>query len=211
VEIAWTSVTSEDGGLCAFLTSRIVGQETLQDGSLLSSQHGTPLPLKRATSPSSEQQATYIYFFGYKGLNPEVCFQQWFPSPSTDDSLDRSPSFPTSEHYMMYRKALLFGDEVVAKKILAAEAPGEAKILGRQAGDDRSCDEMVDWGNYLKFSQNPKLKKVLWSTGSKVIVEASSSDRIWETGFDTDHVRREKHRVANQLGEASMRVRQRLR
>ncbi|KAH8782389.1 hypothetical protein F5882DRAFT_405567 [Hyaloscypha sp. PMI_1271] len=51
---------------------------------------------------------------------------------------------------------------------------------------------MVDWGNYLKFSQNPKLKKVLSSTGSKVVVEASPSDRFWETGFDTDHVRRER-------------------
>src|ERR1700730_18196912 len=60
--------------------------------------------LKRATSPSSEQQATHIYFFGYEGPDPEVCFQQWFPSPFTDDSLDGSPSFPTSEHYMMYRK-----------------------------------------------------------------------------------------------------------
>jgi predicted NAD-dependent protein-ADP-ribosyltransferase YbiA (DUF1768 family) len=34
---------------------------------------------------------------------------------------------------MMYRKALLFGDQVVAEKILAAETPGEAKNLGRQA------------------------------------------------------------------------------
>ncbi len=34
---------------------------------------------------------------------------------------------------MMYRKALLFGDEVVAAKILAAETPGKAKSLGRQA------------------------------------------------------------------------------
>ena len=52
---------------------------------------------------------------------------------------------------MMYRKALLFGDEVVAKKILAAEAPGEAKILGRQAGDvsfrltSSECT-ISDWG-----------------------------------------------------------------
>ena len=58
VEIAWTSVTSKDGGLNVFIPSRIVSQETLQDGFLLSSQHGTPLPLKRATSPSSEPQHT---------------------------------------------------------------------------------------------------------------------------------------------------------
>jgi predicted NAD-dependent protein-ADP-ribosyltransferase YbiA (DUF1768 family) len=51
---------------------------------------------------------------------------------------------------------------------------------------------MVDRGNYLKFSQNSKLRGVLSSTGSKVVVEASPSDRIWETGFDADHVRRER-------------------
>jgi len=51
-----------------------------------------------------------------------------------DRSLERSPTFPTSEHYMMFRKAMLFGDEVIAKKILASETPGEAKTLGRQAG-----------------------------------------------------------------------------
>jgi len=31
---------------------------------------------------------------------------------------------------MMQLKALLFGDEVVAKKILVAQTPGEAKTFG---------------------------------------------------------------------------------
>lgn len=84
------------------------------------------LPVKRT--------ATHIYFFGYEGPDPEVCFQQWYPSPFTDQNLAGSPGFPTSEHYMMYCKALLFGDAVVAKQILAAKTPGEAKTLGRQAG-----------------------------------------------------------------------------
>jgi ribA/ribD-fused uncharacterized protein len=72
---------------------------------------------------------------------------------------------------------------------------GQAEVRGRPLNRskwERSCDEMVDRGNFLKFSQNLKLKKVLSSTGSKVIVEASPSDRFWETGFDTDHVRRER-------------------
>lgn len=84
------------------------------------------LPVKRT--------ATRIYFFGYEGTDPEVCFQQWFPSPFTDDDLVGSPGFSTSEHYMMYCKAMLFGDEKVAKKILDAKTPGEAKTLGREAG-----------------------------------------------------------------------------
>lgn len=81
------------------------------------------LPVKRT--------ATHIYFFGYEGPNPEVCFQQWFPSPFTDDSLDGSPSFLTSEYYVMYGKALLFGDEVVSWLRRYREKP---RLLGRQGG-----------------------------------------------------------------------------
>jgi ribA/ribD-fused uncharacterized protein len=76
----------------------------------------------------------------------------------------------------------------------------------------RSCDEMVERGNYLKFSQNPKLKEVSSSTGSKIIVEASPSYRIWGTGFDADHAEgREEHWGANKLGGALMRGWERLR
>jgi len=35
---------------------------------------------------------------------------------------------------MMNCKALLFGDEVVAKKMLAAKTPGEAKTLEQMSG-----------------------------------------------------------------------------
>lgn len=84
------------------------------------------LPVKRT--------ATHIYFFGYEGPDPEGCFQQWYPSHFEDKDLDGSPSFRTSEHYMMYRKAVLFGDEAVASRIMAAVTPGEAKAFGRLVG-----------------------------------------------------------------------------
>ncbi|KAL2065719.1 hypothetical protein VTL71DRAFT_3389 [Oculimacula yallundae] len=176
------------------------------------------LPVKRTPA--------HIYFFGYSGPDPEVCFQQWYPSPFTDSELTvdsgngetSSPSFKTSEHYMMYCKAMLFGDEITAKKILEAEGPGEAKALGRVAGPfdqqkwDSSCDAIVEQGNFLKFSQNPALRDILLSTGDKVIVEASPSDRIWGVGFDAEHAEgREEEWGQNKLGEALMRVRRRLR
>ena len=85
-------------------------------------QQASSLPVKRTQ--------THIYFFGYVGPEPEVCFQQWSPSPIIEDS----KNFPTSEHYMMYHKALLFGDSATAARILSAETPGEAKALGREAG-----------------------------------------------------------------------------
>jgi len=194
----------------------------------------------KASNLLVKRTANHVYFFGYEGPDPEVCFQQWFPSPFTDSSLDGSPNFSTSEHYMMYRMALLFGDETVAKKILTAETPGEAKTLGRQAGYvyslltlravlggcqtemksrpfnqskwDSSCDEIVERGNYLKFSQSPKLKVILLNTGSKVIVEVSPSDSIWGIGFDAEHTEGNEDRWgANKLGKALMRARESLR
>ncbi|KAG4438948.1 hypothetical protein IFR05_005574 [Cadophora sp. M221] len=141
----------------------------------------------RAGNLPVRQTATHI-FFGYQG--------------------------PDLEHYMMYCKALLFGDGVVAKKILAAKTPGEAKTLGRQAGSfdqkkwDGACDGVVERGNFLKFSQNPELKDILLGTGTKIIVEASPSDRIWGVGFDAENAEgREEEWGANKLGKALMRVR----
>ena len=80
-----------------------------------------------------------------------------------------------------------------------------------QAKWDGSCDAIVEQGNYLKFSQNPKLKTILLDTGDKLIVEASPSDRIWGIGFDAEHaVGEENEWGTNKLGESLMRVRKRL-
>ena len=40
-------------------------------------------------------------------------------------------TFPTMEHYM-YHKALLFGDENIAKEILSLKTPDEVKQAGRR-------------------------------------------------------------------------------
>lgn len=66
----------------------------------------------------------YVFFFGYEGEQPEVCLQQWFPVPMKDD---KGQIFPTTEHYMMYHKAVLMGDDEIAKQILAEPHPSAAK------------------------------------------------------------------------------------
>ena len=73
-------------------------------------------------------------------------------------------TFQTSEQGFMYSKALLFGDHEIAKKILNAKTPKEAKAYGRKV---RNFDEVV-WKQqriilmtnnlYAKFSQNQHLK-----------------------------------------------------
>jgi hypothetical protein len=77
------------------------------------------------THPSSRQVTpTHIFFFGYEGSDPEVCFQQWFPCPMVDGD---GRSFPTAEHYMMWRKAVLMGDLEVAERIRGEGHPSAAK------------------------------------------------------------------------------------
>lgn len=43
--------------------------------------------------------------------------------------------FHTSEHYMMYRKAMLFNDTVAAASILKSKDPKKIKAIGRQVKD----------------------------------------------------------------------------
>ncbi len=117
---------------------------------------------------------THVLFFGYEGEDPHVSLQQWYPSPFKDDSHE----YITTEHYMMYQKAILMGDEEIAAKILAAPHPSEAKALGRQVKNfdgqkwNAHCDQIVEMANYLKFSQHSDLREVLMSTGDKELVEA---------------------------------------
>ena len=67
--------------------------------------------------------------------------------------------------------------------------------------------------NYAKWTSNVKLKKLLLSTGSKIIVEASPLDVIWGIGlhWEDDLVLNESNwRGQNLLGKVLMEVRKRI-
>lgn len=116
-------------------------------------------------------------------------FSQWYPSAFTSDS---GQAFNCAEQYMMYGKALLFGDSETAAKILKAETPKEQKELGRQIkGFDADvwnahAREIVYQGNHYKFTQNPHLFDVLAATAGKELVEAAHYDPIWGIGLRAD-------------------------
>ncbi|EON65059.1 hypothetical protein W97_04294 [Coniosporium apollinis CBS 100218] len=179
-----------------------------------------PPELKRAAElPPMVTDQYVFFFFGYEGPVPEVCFQQWYPSPIYDTS-DKGEhlSFPTSDHYMMYHKALLMGDTTVAAKILAAPHPSEAKALGRQVSNFdeakwmEKCDAIVTRGNYLKFRQSERLRLILLNTGDREIVETSPNDRFWGIGFDTENAENNVGKWGeNRSGKALMKVREMLR
>lgn len=118
----------------------------------------------------------------------------------------------------MYRKAITMSDLHTAERILLAATPTEAQRLGREVKNYRPdlwrevVDDVAEEGNWLKFSQIEECKAVLLETGDKILVEASPVDRNWGIGFGGYEAEgRESEWGRNILGNALMRVRERLR
>jgi ribA/ribD-fused uncharacterized protein len=140
---------------------------------------------------------------------------QWQRSPFVIGDV----SFTHAEQYMMYAKALLFGDHDAAKRILIAETPREQQAIGRTVqGFDESVWELfregvVFAGNYARFGQNPEQRDLLFATQGTTLVEASPHDRVWGIGLAADDPRaldRSQWLGLNLLGEALTRVREAL-
>lgn len=162
----------------------------------------------------------YLLFWGHRPAQADDtgqgCLSQWWPATFRVGEL----TYPSAEHFMMARKALLFGDAAMAEQIRLAPHPGAAKVLGRQVTgfDEQRWAErrfgIVVSANMAKFSQHADLRQFLLATGDRVLVEASRQDRVWGIGLTAgdDRVASPgKWRGLNLLGFALMEVRQRLR
>ncbi len=164
----------------------------------------------------SKKRLKYIYFWGHQPqANGEIghgCFSQWWQASFVVDG----NTYATAEHYMMAQKALLFDDQAVFAKILAAKHPKQAKALGREVAkfdesvwQDKRFDIVVD-ANLAKFKQHKELGQYLINTGTWVLVEASPYDKIWGIGLakDDERIRNpEQWKGLNLLGFALMEVR----
>ena len=169
---------------------------------------------------AEEKRLKYLYFWGHRprgdGRANASCLSQWFNAGFTHEGIH----YPTAEHWMMAGKAKLFGDEDVLAKIQQTDNPAVAKKLGREVkGFDVAVWEqemvgIVTEGSYLKFSQNPKLKEWLLTTGNKILVEASPFDNVWGIGLraeEAEQVGPEGWRGHNWLGWCLMEARDRIR
>lgn len=149
--------------------------------------------------------------YGMNEIGPHV-FCQWYKTKFSDDK----NTYTCTEQYMMYQKAILFDDNEIANKILQENRPDQMKKYGRLI---KNFDEKI-WndhkfmivynGNYLKFTQNEKLKKYIKSTGNSILVEASPYDAVWgvKMSMDNDDILYpEKWKGQNLLGFALMQVR----
>ncbi len=161
-----------------------------------------------------------LFFWGHHpradGRLGPSCLSQWWPAPF--DVAGRT--YATAEHYMMWGKAVLFGDEAAARRILASSDPAEVKRLGREVrGFDGAVWErhrygVVVAGNRGKFTASDDLRSYLVGTGERVLVEASPVDRVWGIGLaaeDPDAAVPSRWGGRNLLGFALMQVRTDLR
>ena len=159
----------------------------------------------------------YLFFWGHTNKQNKAagkfCFSQWYPSPFIVEGIE----YKTAEHWMMARKALLFGDTASFEKIISSNEPAMVKKLGRTVTgfDEEAWNEkrygIVRLGNIHKFNQHPAFANYLLNTGAKVMVEASPADAIWGIGLSQegkDANNPYAWRGLNLLGFALMEVRE---
>ncbi len=139
----------------------------------------------------------------------------WYLSHFVVDNIP----FSSMEQFMMYRKAVCFGDSNIADQILKTEDVAQIKALGRLVSgyDDSywsSIRQIVVYQGLIeKFAQNEDLKERLLETGNSILAECAVKDRIWGIGLsmkDPDRLDRAKWRGQNLLGYTLMLVRERL-
>jgi ribA/ribD-fused uncharacterized protein len=148
----------------------------------------------------------YTFFWG----GP---FSQWWVQPFEIDG----KTFNCAEQWMMYNKAILFGDNEIAEKIMQTNDPKEQKALGREVNGfnetqwNTHARKIVIEGNKSKFSQHSDLMRKLFDTGNTLLVEASPSDKIWGIGLNAQTARQTPvkfWRGTNWLGESLTYVRE---
>lgn len=140
----------------------------------------------------------------------------WYLSDFQIDSI----TFTSMEQYMMYKKAVCFKDENIAKQILAEKNVSKIKELGRLVSgyDDHIWNGVrqiiIYEGLLAKFSQNEFLKGRLLDTKNSILAECAVKDRIWGIGLSLTDPKRlipSEWKGQNLLGYALMMVRGRLK
>ncbi|XP_064635250.1 uncharacterized protein LOC135492621 isoform X2 [Lineus longissimus] len=125
-------------------------------------------------------QEKYTLFFG-----KDSPFSQHYPCNFKIGSV----TYNCAEQYMMHQKAVVFGDQDMAKKILATTDPKQQKKYGRKVQNfikdvwNQKSLEVVKEASMAKFSQDALLSQALRDTEGTVLVECSPRDRLWGIGL----------------------------
>ena len=152
---------------------------------------------------------------GYMNFKADLVNQE-LTIPEFDSGTDEEGNtYNCAEQYMMAAKARVMGDTKTLAQILACDYnPTAIKQLGRRVtpySEEKWVAarlECVTHGNFLKFSQNAKLRKTLMQTGDLTLVEAAPTDRIWGIGRSVnDAAAGASWQGQNLLGKALMAAR----
>ncbi|EJP62853.1 N-glycosidase [Beauveria bassiana] len=159
-----------------------------------------------------------VYF--WRESDPELGWlSQWYDCPFRDDE-NPERIYQTAEHYMMYQKAILFDDNEAGRKV---KGFSDKKWTANR-------EVIVRKGNLLKFTNavtekglckgttedsapiEGSLMDMLLATGTKELVEASPTDRIWGVGYSARNAPANRAKWGkNLLGKVLMEVREVLR
>ena len=104
-------------------------------------------------------------------------------------------TFTSTEQGFMYIKAITFGDNVTAQKILNTDDPNRCRKLGRQVKGYNDAEwakiryDVFYTLNWAKYIQDKNLQEKLLNPqfDGKKFVEASPIDKIWGIGYAEDN------------------------
>lgn len=171
------------------------------------------VPLVTENKPKSD---TPIICF-HKPNEPNGYLSNWYKCSFTVANI----TYTSVEQYMMYSKAVLFGDLIVAQRIMQTnDDVALIKTYGRCVRnyvDEVWSDtryEVVHKAVYAKFAQNEPLKQLLLATDNALLAECAVSDRIWGIGLamhDPDRLNIAHWKGLNLLGRVLMQTRSELR
>ena len=151
--------------------------------------------------------------------NPDEAYgflSNWYLS----DFVINNITFTSMKQYMMYQKAMLFGDVEIASQIMGTTDVGRIKALGRSVSNYNESvwngmrQVLIYKGLVEKFRQNKSLLIELQKTGDAILAECAVQDRIWGIGLsmtDPDRNNMDLWKSQNLLGYALMLVRDELR
>lgn len=145
----------------------------------------------------------FLAFYGHSRGTFASFMSNWSSHPVQDTQnetitigshtlISQGVYFPTSEHGMMWYKALLFDPENIEQlhAIATANTPAKVKSLGRKIAnyDDTIWSEvrlqLVTRLVRLKAQQHPIIMATLKQSGDLYIMEASKWDHIWGVGMN---------------------------
>jgi len=99
-------------------------------------------------------------------------------------------TYDSTEQYLFSEKALFLGDKESAEKIMNCKQAKYCKEIGKSVqwkGDVESwrefAKEKLRKANIEKYAQNERLRKVLFESYPKILVEANPYDTYWGVGL----------------------------